>query len=73
MTVSSAIKSLKERLVRWRKTLAKLESGKMRSWTADPKAASLPNREDATKERIKELKADIAAAESALKELERLE
>jgi hypothetical protein len=73
MALSNAIQSLKDRLARWRNNLARLESGKMHYGTANPKAASLPNWKDATKERIKELKADIAAVESAVKELERLE
>jgi hypothetical protein len=72
MTVSNAIQSLKDRLARWRKQLRQLESGEKFFGTAEKRASS-PNWRDATKERIKELKADIAAAESALKELERLE
>ena len=66
------IQPLKERLARWRKHLRQLESGEMYFGTAKS-GATHPNWRDATKERIKELEADIAAAESALKELERLE
>jgi hypothetical protein len=72
MTVSNAIQSIKDRLARWRKQLRQLESGEMQFGTAE-RGASSPNWREATEERIEELKADIAAAESALNELERLE
>jgi hypothetical protein len=60
------IRHLNQRLQRWRKQLRQLETGKMYFGTRESGAS---NWKDATKKRIEELKADIAAAESAVKEL----
>lgn len=58
--------ALQDRLDRWRRTLHLLESGKMYFGTAQSGSADW---KDATKERIEELKADIAAVEFAIREL----
>jgi hypothetical protein len=66
MALSNVIQSLKDQLQRWRIRLGKLESGEMYCVTS----SSSPNRKHDTEEWIKELKANIDAAEAALRELE---